>query len=304
MNAIEVKQLRKTFGKGWRNHGHDALRSFDLAIRQGTFFGLIGPNGAGKTTFVKTLLAVVRPTAGSVKVFGRSPEEPSIRARIGYLPERLHFAPGTTAQSFLMTVARFRGIKGAANEVRSQLGRVGLSPEAGRRVSSFSKGMRQRLGLAGALLGQPDLLILDEPTDGIDPIGRAEIRRMLQNECGRGATVLMNSHLLSETERSCDTIGILVKGRLVREGQIDALCRDESRWLLRFEQHQVDETLLHLGLTKTSDPNEWIAEVSDVEALNRILAKAQNAGALLVGLKPYGRSLEEILADAVGGVSS
>ncbi|AKQ65882.1 ABC transporter, ATP-binding protein [Myxococcus hansupus] len=181
----------------------------DLTVPQGSAFGLIGPNGAGKTTFIKSILGIVQPTEGSVRVLGGTPEDPRIRARIGYLPERLHL-PGTwTAPSFLATVARLKGLPANPATGLRLLERVGLADAVGRRIGGYSKGMRQRLGLAAALVGDPALLVLDEPTDGIDPMGRMEVRRILQEEVRRGTTLFLNSHLLAETERVCDRIAIL-----------------------------------------------------------------------------------------------
>src|SRR4051794_16297790 len=208
MFAAEVHRLSKTY-KGWfQKTGQTALRSVDLQLRVGTVFGLIGPNGAGKTTFIKLLLGIALPTEGSVRLLGGSPLDPRTRARVGYLPERLHMPHAWTAAEFLRSVARLKGITGREDDVTRQLARVGLASDAERKIGPFSKGMKQRLGLAAALLGRPELLVLDEPTDGVDPLGRVEIRRILAEERGRGATILLNSHLLSETERICDHIGI------------------------------------------------------------------------------------------------
>src|SRR5262245_38165683 len=201
MLAIEAQNLSKTYRGLFQRGGQQALAGLDLAVPKGAAFGLIGQNGAGKTTFIKTILGVVRPTSGVVRALGGSPEDPKIRARIGYLPERLHLPNSFTPPAFLASVARLKGLTSFDNVIRRELARVGLAQDAERRIGGFSKGMRQRLGLAAALLGAPDLLVLDEPTDGIDPLGRAEVRRILAEERARGATLFLNSHLLSETER-------------------------------------------------------------------------------------------------------
>jgi ABC-2 type transport system ATP-binding protein len=298
MHAIEVDGLTKAFRGVWRRGGTEALRGVSLAVATGTAFGIIGPNGAGKTTLVKILLGIVRPTSGSVAVLGGSPDEPRVRRRIGYVPERLHFPRGATATSFLHSVARLRGVSDRVDDVQRQLGRVGLVADGGRRVSTFSKGMRQRLGVAAALLGAPDLLILDEPTDGIDPLGRADVRRLLQEESKRGATVLINSHLLSETERSCQRIGILVQGQVARVGDIGPMTRSESRWRARFVDG--DPVLLQQAGFEAGTDGWWSIEARDVVLLDSALRRARDAGAKLIELQPEVRELEEILADAVG----
>ncbi|HSN98688.1 MAG TPA: ABC transporter ATP-binding protein [Candidatus Nanopelagicales bacterium] len=305
MLAIEARGLRKTYRPFFdlpRRRGHEALAGLDLEVAEGAAFGLIGPNGAGKTTFIKALLGVVRPSAGEVRVLGRSPEDPAARARIGYLPERLHLPGALTPARFLEGVARLKGLPDGPDDARHKLARVGLAGDAERRIGGFSKGMRQRLGLAAALLGRPDLLILDEPTDGVDPLGRVEIRRILADERARGATLFLNSHLLSETERICDRIGILADGRLVREGPLEALCGRETRHRLRFAPGFDRPALLECGLLPAGpgpDDALFLADAPDPAALNHLLDRARRTGALLLELRPDARDLEEVLAEVV-----
>ncbi|EYF01208.1 ABC transporter ATP-binding protein [Chondromyces apiculatus] len=297
--AIEARGLCKTY-RGWfRSTGHEALVDLDLAIASGAAFGLIGPNGAGKTTFIKALLGVLRPTRGLVRVLGQSPDDPATRARIGYLPERLHLPASFTPLRFLEGVARLKGLSDISHEARHALTRVGLAGDASRRIGGFSKGMRQRLGLAAALLGKPLLLILDEPTDGVDPMGRVEIRTILAEERARGATLFLNSHLLSETERICDRIGILAGGRLVREGPLEALSGSDTRHRLRFAPGSDPEALRAAGLTPTPDPDVFLADTPDPLTLNTLLDRARATGALLVELRPDLRDLEQVLTDAL-----
>ena len=301
MLAIEARGLRKTYGGGWpRGAGREALAGLDLVVDEGAAFGLIGLNGAGKTTFIKALLGVVRPSAGEVRILGKDPEDPAARGNVGYLPERLFLPHAFTPIQFLESVARLKGIPRADDEVRRQIGRVGLSGEEGRRIGGFSKGMRQRLGLAAALLGGPMLLVLDEPTDGVDPLGRAEIRRILAEERARGATLFLNSHLLSETERVCDRIGILSGGRLLREGPIEALCGSETRYRLKFAPPIDVAALEALGFRAGEGEGTFVVDAPDPTALNECIDQARRAGARLVGLTHDVRDLEEVLADALG----
>ncbi|MDI1433455.1 ABC transporter ATP-binding protein [Polyangium sorediatum] len=301
MLAIEARGLRKTYGGGWpRGAGREALAGLDLSVDEGAAFGLIGLNGAGKTTFIKSLLGVVRPSAGVVRVLGKDPEDPTARAQVGYLPERLFLPHAFTPVQFLASVARLKGLPRADDEVRRQIGRVGLSGEEGRRIGGFSKGMRQRLGLAAALLGGPMLLVLDEPTDGVDPLGRAEIRRILAEERARGATLFLNSHLLSETERVCDRIGILSGGRLLREGPIEALCGSETRYRVRLAPPFDSAALTPLGFRPGDGEGVFVVDASDPTALNDLLDQARRTGARLVGLTHDVRDLEDVLAEALG----
>lgn len=300
MLAIESKGLRKSYrGIFRRTGGVEALRGLDLEVQKGAAFGLIGLNGAGKTTFIKTLLGIVRPTTGDVRILGKSPDDPQARAQVGYLPERLHLPHSFTPIQFLLGVARMKGLGGRDELATRQLERVGLGSDGQRRIGGFSKGMRQRLGLAAALLGNPQLLILDEPTDGVDPLGRAEIRRILSEERTRGATLFLNSHLLSETERVCDRIGILSAGRLVREGNIEALCGSESRYRLRFAPGFDVQALVSMGLRAEETEGVFVCEAADPASLNATLDRTRAAGACLVELRRDVRDLEEVLADAL-----
>ena len=290
MNAIAVVALSKSF-EHWFGAPSPALRELTLSIPIGSAFGLIGPNGAGKTTFIKLLLGVARPTSGEVEVLGRSPEDRSVRAQIGYLPERLHLPGAWTPDEFLASVARLKNVAVDAG----LLERVGLGDAAGRKIGAFSKGMRQRLGLAAALLGQPQLLVLDEPTDGIDPLGRVEVRRILLEEKARGATVLLNSHLLAETERVCDRVGILHLGKLVREGTLASLTAAREGWSLKFAGEV--NRLTELGFV--AGEGEWTFAGADLPALNAALARARQSGALLEQLAPRTWDLEQVLAESV-----
>jgi len=294
MPVIEAAALRKCYGRDLALHG------LDLAVERGAAFGLIGLNGAGKTTFIKLLLSVVRPTSGTVRVLGGSPEEPAVRARIGYLPERLHLPDALKPAQFLSSVARLKGLDAEPSSLSRALERVGLIGDAHRRIGGFSKGMRQRLGLAAALLGSPDLLVLDEPTDGVDPLGRAAIRAILTEERARGATLFLNSHLLSETERVCDRIGILAGGKLLREGTLAELCGEANAWIARFAEPVPEDALLRIGWTRGLSPGTFRCHAADADALSVLLDRARAGGARLVELRPDARTLEEVLSDVVG----
>jgi ABC-2 type transport system ATP-binding protein len=298
--AIQAVGLTKVYTSFFGKSRQTALAGLDLTIPRGTAFGLIGLNGAGKTTFIKSILGVVRPTSGRVRALDGDPEDAAIRARIGYLPERLHLPNAWTPVAFLASVARLKGLESAGEAIRRQLDRVGLADDSSRRIGGFSKGMRQRLGLAAALLGAPDLLVLDEPTDGVDPLGRAEIRRILAEERARGATIFLNSHLLAETERVCDRIGILARGRLVREGAIEELTGSATRWRARFAPGADAAALAAIGFTAKGSDGVHVCDAEDPAALDALLARARGAGALLVELRRDLRDLEEVLSEALG----
>lgn len=299
MNALEIRGLTKTFG-GRFGARQQALRGVDLTLPVGVGFGLVGPNGAGKTTFIKALLGIVQPTTGELRVLGGKPTDPVVRARIGYLPERLHLPGQDTPLSFLRNLARLKRLKGLPEgELTALIDRVGLTPAIGRKIGGFSKGMRQRVGLASALLGRPELLILDEPTDGIDPLGRAEIRQILTGELARGVTLFLNSHLLSETERICDHVGVLNAGRLVLQGKLSELRTARPAWRVQLGEVADEAPLLAAGFERL-EPGTWRLEAPDARALNERLDLARKSGALLLSLSQESRDLEGVLADAVG----
>ncbi|MEN9796392.1 MAG: hypothetical protein RL653_88 [Pseudomonadota bacterium] len=302
--AIQVRGLHKTWGGLLGRGGQPALAGVDLVIPRGAAFGLIGPNGAGKTTLIKTLLGIARPTSGDVTVLGGSPEDPAIRRRMGYLPERLELPPAWTPPEFLRSVARLKSLENPGPGIDALLARVGLSTVRHRKVGGFSKGMKQRLGLAAAMLGQPELLVLDEPTDGVDPVGRMEIRALLAEERARGATLLLNSHLLAETERVCDRIGVLSKGKLVQEGTLEELSRPSRGYRVKLAGVLSVESLAARGLVPVDgQAGSFRFEALDAEALNRVLDAVRRDGALLLELQPEARDLEAVLTAALEEVA-
>ncbi len=286
--ALEAEGIEKAF------KNRRALTGVDLVVPRGTCFGLIGVNGAGKTTFIKTLLGIVTPSAGSIRVLGGAPDDVRVRARIGYLPERLALPGAWTATTYLASIARLKRL--ADPPLEPLLARVGLASARHVKTRAYSKGMKQRLGLAAALLGRPDLLVLDEPTDGVDPIGRAEVRDILREEQARGATIFLNSHLLSETERICDRIGILHAGAIVLSGTMRELATSHTRWVVRFAAPRDD--LAALGFVPRDDGAHTI-EAEDEAALNAALDRARGSGALLTALHRDTRDLEAILRGEV-----
>ena len=225
-NVISLECVSKVYG----GNTH-ALRDVSLNVGAGEIFGLLGPNGAGKSTLVKVLLTVVKPTLARGQMLGKPIGDKKTLARVGYLPEQHRLAPYLTARQAVEFVAALSGVDRATRKKRAAelLDRVGLSKWIDRRVNVFSKGMRQRAGLAAALVNDPQIVFLDEPTDGVDPVGRVEIRDLLIQMRREGRTVFLNSHLLGEAEQVCDRVAILVQGRVVKQGRMDDLQREGSR---------------------------------------------------------------------------
>ena len=219
-NAIEIESLGVTF----RAPGGGevmALDGVDLAVAPGRIVGFLGPNGAGKTTTLQVLLGFLAPTRGAARVLGLPCQAPKARERVGYLPERARWYPFLTGRELLVGFARLFGFprRAAADRAEALLAEVGLAEAADRRLGAYSRGMAQRFGLAQALVQEPDLLILDEPTSGLDPLGRMAVRAVIQRQRERGAAVFFSSHELSEVERVCDEVAMLVRGRVRARGR-------------------------------------------------------------------------------------
>lgn len=263
----------------------------------GQTFGLLGPNGAGKTTLVKLLLGIAFPTSGSASVLGRPAGEVRTRQRIGYLPENHRYPPHLTGEQVLHHFGRLSGLRRAerTRRVDGLLRRVRMEEWRSVRVHKYSKGMMQRLGMAQAILNDPDLLILDEPTDGVDPIGRREIRDLLLEQKQRGATIFLNSHLLSEVERLCDRVAILKEGSLLREGGVSDLTSPRSAW--QVEVRKAPPQALEAACRRVPDAKVADGRVEvpgDVAALNALIDALRGQGVEITAIVPRRDSLEDV----------
>ncbi len=231
MNAVEIQDVHKTFPGHWGRGGVYAVKGVSLSIPQGGVYGLIGPNGSGKSTIMKALVGLLAPDAGSCRVFGKPATAAANRREIGFLPENPYFYKVLTGEETVRFYGRLCGLRGAELKARTQemLELAGLTEAAHRRLGGYSKGMLQRVGLAQALVQRPRLLVLDEPTAGVDPIGSRAIRDIILNLKEQGMTVFLCSHLLEQVQEICDRVGILYRGVMIAEGTMEELTRDQSR---------------------------------------------------------------------------
>src|SRR5438105_3013110 len=230
--AIEVRGLRKVFRTTVTRGRINALDGIDLSVQPGELFGLLGPNGAGKTTTVKILLGLTRPTEGEAFISGLSVVNPESRRSVGYLPEGHRIPNYLTARQALSIFGSMSGLDSGTIKRRSVelLDTLRIGQWIDVRVKKFSKGMTQRLGLAMALIHSPKVLLLDEPTDGVDPVGRREIRDLLREEAKKGTAILINSHLLTEMEMTCDRVAVLRAGKVVAHGSVEELTRRSAKY--------------------------------------------------------------------------
>ncbi len=231
MNAVEIQEIHKTFPGHWGKGGVYAVKGVSLSIPKGGVYGLIGPNGSGKSTIMKALVGLLAPDEGKCTVFGKPATAAENRREIGFLPENPYFYKFLTGEETVRFYGRLCGLRGAELKARTQelLELVGLTEAAHRRLGGYSKGMLQRIGLAQALVQKPRLLVLDEPTAGVDPIGSRAIRDIILNIKEQGVTVFLCSHLLEQVQEICDRVGILYRGVMIAEGTMEELTRDNSR---------------------------------------------------------------------------
>ena len=308
--ALSVSSLSKTYRTGFlRRSGVQALDGVSLAVEEGAIFGLLGPNGAGKTTLVKTLLGLVHPTGGTARLFGQPAGTPAARQRIGFVPENHRFPGFFTATETLHAYGRLADVPRAARAERipALLDRLDLDGRGDSKVKTFSKGMLQRLGLAQALLNEPDLLFLDEPTGGVDPVGRRAIRDIVVELRDEGKTIFLNSHLLSEVEKVCSQIAILRDGSLVRQGRVETLTAVERVYdlvatplpeALR-EAPDLPLSPAPSGSAPAPDLAQYRVRAEDRTTLNAVLDRLRGADVQIESITPLRQSLEDYFIDVV-----
>jgi ABC-2 type transport system ATP-binding protein len=294
MFAIESKNLTKHYSGGKIK----ALTDFSVGVEEGKIFSLLGPNGAGKTTLVKLMLSIAKPTGGEGFIFGLPVNDPASRKNIGYLSED-HRLPGyLDSEQFLFYYGKMSGVSDKDLKLRipELLKQVKLADRKGLKLKKYSKGMLQRLGTAQALLNDPKLLFLDEPTDGIDPIGRIEIREILLDLKKEGKTIFINSHLLSEVERISDRIAILKDGRLVKTGPTSEFIETTGRYSISVDKNS-QETASNFfrssGIDFDRSGSEFTLKISDTGLLNSLIDGLRSNNIKIEGIVPEKNSLED-----------
>jgi ABC-2 type transport system ATP-binding protein len=296
--AVRTDNLRKVFGE------KVAVRGLTLSVRHGEIFGFLGPNGAGKSTSIKMLLGLAKPTSGEAWVLGARAGDVEIRRRIGFLPENFRFYEWLTPAELLHLHGRLSGVSRDTLKKRipEWIDLVGLTPHADKRVGNFSKGMMQRIGLAQALIHEPDLIILDEPTSGLDPLGRRMVRDIIRAQRERGATVFLNSHLLSEIEITCDQVVFIRQGEVVTSRDMRVHQKETVRVVAR--AHKLSESCV-AGLQKWGskvqrDEDRLMFTVQSSDALPEILRYLVESGAEVYEFTPQRVSLEDLFMSLMG----
>ena len=299
-SAIEVKGLRKVY------KSLVAVDNVSFTMYRGEAFGFLGPNGAGKSTVVKVMTGLVTPTRGEVRLLGRPLGDMDARRRIGYLPELPNFHKWLQAREFLEFHGRLYGLRDAPLQKRCRevLALVGLDGRDNQRLGTFSKGMMQRIGLAQALLNQPDLLLLDELVSGLDPVGQRDMRDLLRQLKREGIAIFLNSHQLADVEALCDRVAIINEGRILKVGAPETLF--EEPLVLEMQVNPVSKELLQrLGTVALAvrqnddDPSRLLVEVRDEEGAADVASIVQECGARLYALSPHHRSLERLFLQTI-----
>jgi ABC-2 type transport system ATP-binding protein len=306
MTAVRTERLTKDFLAGfWRPTPKRALDALSFDIPVGGVFGLLGPNGAGKSTTLKLLVDLLRPTSGRAEVLGRPPGDTSTRRRLGFLPENPTFYDHLSAEELLTYFAGLFGFTGADRLRRATavLDRVGLEADRRRPIRQYSKGMVQRVGLAQALVNDPELIILDEPMSGLDPIGRRDVRSMIGDLGRDGRTVLFSSHILSDAEELCERVAILAKGQLVVSGRVSELTTQEvTGWLVVVSggEEGRHRAMVPGGSVRALGNGRFALDMPAAVRPEAVLATLPATGAVLESVTPRKVSLEDVFVRSVG----
>jgi ABC-2 type transport system ATP-binding protein len=304
MPIVEINNLTKDYDVGfWRKRKVRALNGLSLSIEAGQIFGFLGANGAGKTTTLKLLMRLIYPTAGSARILGQDISEVAMRGHIGYLPENPYFYDYLSPREFLNYCGQLFGLKQAERKRRTEslLTRVNLDSNSWeRQMRRLSKGMLQRVGLAQALINNPQIVFLDEPMSGLDPVGRREVRDLIASLRTEGKTVFMCSHILSDIEVLCDNIAILKKGELAHAGSLDELRAREGN-LIEVVAAGADELTLKRYLTDganvIADSSGLRIHIQDEKELESVIAALRKANGKVVSVQPVRQSLEDLFLD-------
>jgi len=296
MHAIEIRGLAKDYPVGfWKRKLHPALKPLDLTVESGEAFGFLGPNGAGKTTTLKLLMGIIFPTAGSATILGKNFLDHEVKRRLGFLPEQPYFYDYLSAPELLDYYAGLSGVAAADRKKRisSVLERVGLSDVGSKQLRKFSKGMLQRVGIAQAIIHEPEIVFLDEPMSGLDPLGRHEVRELIQSLKDEGKTIFFSTHILSDAEALCDRVAVIHKGELRGIGVVNDLRSNvANKSEVIWEGAQAAAAVREL-LSEPHATGETVRGTVQNSDLDRLLETLRSQGARLISVTPLHGTLED-----------
>lgn len=305
MSIISTKNLFKEYSSGsFSKEKILALNNFSFEVESGEIFGILGPNGAGKTTLIKILLGITHRTKGEVKIFDKEITDENYKKKIGYLPENHKFPNYLTGEEVMSFYGNMSGLNSSDVKKKTDefLKLVDMEKWKKTKIKKYSKGMLQRLGLAQALLNDPELIFLDEPTDGVDPIGRKEIRDILEEMKERGKTIFLNSHLLSEVELICDRVAIMNKGSLIKSGRVDEITIASDNYVIHCSE--IDEQIMNRLLNNFKaiilGNNEFHFKTNSFEELNKLIDFLRQSNILIHGIQREKNTLENMFINLIG----
>jgi ABC-2 type transport system ATP-binding protein len=299
--VLTTDSLTKRFGAA--GGAIPALQGVSISVGAGEIYSLLGPNGAGKTTFIKCLLGIVFPTSGSGYILGQPLGSVTAKLKIGYLPENHRYPLHLTGEQVLRYFGKLSNVSGSIleNRINETLGLVGMADWRGMKVRKYSKGMMQRLGLAQALINDPDLIILDEPTDGVDPVGRKEIRDVLSHLKANGKSVFLNSHLLSEVERVSDRVAIMRQGKVITEGTVEGLTSNKDQYEIKVAIDNFDSARSLLGSHVVSFiDHTMVFECASLAEMNVLIDMLRSNSILIEAVSTKRSSLEDLFIQLIG----
>ncbi|MDF0666919.1 MAG: ABC transporter ATP-binding protein [Nitrospira sp.] len=308
--AVQIQQLRKIFHVGFWSRRVTAVDGVSLDVRQGEVFGFLGPNGAGKTTTIKMLMGLIYPSGGTATLFGRPIDDPSGKAKVGFLPESPYFYDYLTSREFLRFYGHLFGLLGSVLDKRIDelLDLVGMAHARDLQLRKFSKGMLQRIGIAQALINDPELVILDEPMSGLDPIGRKEVRDLILRLKETGKTVMFSSHILHDAELLCDRVAMIMKGRLVACGLVSDLVGQSATQSVEMVVERLsDEGMEHLrpfAKKVLTQGTQTLIVLKDQHQVRQALEVVRATKGELVSLTPHRSSLEDLFIRMATGLES
>lgn len=300
---LQVEKLVKNYKTGFLGKEVTVLKGVSFSVEDGEIFGFVGPNGAGKTTTFKSILGFVNFTEGKITIMDRPSRDVSVREGIGYLPENPYFYDYLTGEELLFYMGELHGIN--RRELRSRidqlLERVSMEHARKTQLRKYSKGMLQRIGIAQALINDPQFIILDEPMSGLDPIGRREIRELIIEEKRKGKTILLSSHMLADIEALCDRVAVIMKGVVVKTGHIGELLKNiETDYEMLVESgYEIRDKVKELSIEIEKRAGYLVLRF-DEDMKNRVLGKVAETGANIVSLHPMRKSLEELFVEEAG----
>jgi ABC-2 type transport system ATP-binding protein len=299
---LSVKDLRKTFHPGLFEADVEVLKGLSLEVRRGEIFGFLGPNGAGKTTTLKAITEIIYPDAGTITVCGHEHTSPEAKRRIGFMPESPYVYRHLTGREYLRFCGELLGLPRSAVEPRiaDVLAEVGMASRADRSMGTYSKGMQQRIGLAQALLGEPELLILDEPMSGLDPVGRRDVRDIILAQARAGTTIFFSSHIIPDVEALCDRVAIVVDGTVRAVGSVSELVPHETKsFELTFTGLDLDRISTPLLAHHVRSDATWVRVATEYR--DALLEELGTGGARLESLNPVRINLEDLLMEHYSG---